>query len=211
MRSIAEFTKTALMGGVLVILPAYITVVLLLKVLAGISTLMSPITAGLPESLPLRDEVAVLVLIVACFVCGIAIRKGPGLRAKNAFEHANLENIPGYSLIRGIAGRIAGKEEEATFTLVLVEIEDALVPAFLVEECDADTCAVFAPSVPTPACGTIYIISKSRVHLVDAPFTQMVTVISKWGSGSKELLAGMKRAQEKATSQAPAAAVRMLS
>ena len=123
------------------------------------------------------------------------MRTGPGLRAKDAFERAVLEKIPGYALIRGLAGKIAGKEDEQTFTVVLAEIEDALVPAFLVEECDNDHCAIFVPSVPTPAAGAIYIIAKSRVHVVDVPFTSAVSVISKWGAGSSELLAGMKRAQ----------------
>ena len=124
-----------------------------------------------------------LIIIAACFVCGVLVRTGPGLRAKDAFERAVLEKIPGYALIRGLAGKIAGKEDEHTFTVVLAEIEDALVPAFLVEECDEDHCAIFVPSVPTPAAGAIYIIAKSRVHLVDVPFTRAVSVISKWGAG----------------------------
>jgi uncharacterized membrane protein len=195
MRSIAELTKTTLIGGVLVILPIYLSILLLLKALAGVGALISPITQGLPESLPFRDALAALILIVACFVCGVLVRTGPGLRAKNKLESAVLEKIPGYALIRGIAGRIAGKEDESTFTIVLAEIEDALVPAFLVEECDDEHYAIFVPSVPTPAAGSIYIIAKARVHLVDAPFTQAVSVISKWGSGASGLFAAMKRSE----------------
>ena len=141
-----------------------------------------------------------LLLIGVCFVCGIAVRTGPGLRAKNALERSLLEKIPGYALIRGLAGRIVGRTNEETFTVVLAEIEDALVPAFLVEDCGDGQCAVFVPSVPTPAAGSIYIIANERVHPVDVPFTQAVSVISKWGAGSSELLAGMKRAAQKATS-----------
>ena len=47
--------------------------------------------------------------------------------------------------------------------------------------------------LPTPAAGAIYIIANDRVHPVDMPFTKAVSVISKWGAGSRELLAGMKR------------------
>ena len=194
MRSIAEFTKTTLIGGVLVLIPIYLSVLLVLKALGGVVALVSPITSGLPESLPLREVIAMLLLIAACFVCGVVVRTGLGLRAKNAFERAVLEKIPGYALIRGLAGKIAGKEGEQSFTVVLAEIEDALVPAFLVEDCDDDNCAIFVPSVPTPAAGAIYIIPKSRVHIVDVNFTRAVSVISKWGAGSAELLAGMKRA-----------------
>jgi uncharacterized membrane protein len=143
---------------------------------------------------------AMLVLIGVCFISGIAVRTGPGLRAKNALERSLLEKIPGYALIRGLAGRIVGKADEHTFTVVLAEIEEALVPAFLVEDCGDGQCAVFVPSVPTPAAGAIYIIANERVHPVDVPFTRAVAVISKWGAGSSELLAGMKRAAQKPAS-----------
>jgi len=193
MRSIAEFTKTALIGGVLVILPIYLSVLLLLKAVGAIMGLVAPISQGLPESLPFRELIAILILVVVCFVSGIAVRTGPGLRAKNALERSLLEKIPGYALIRGLAGKIFGGSDEQSFTVVLAEIEDALVPAFLIEDCGNGQCAIFVPSVPTPAAGAIYIIARERVHLVDVPFTQAVSVISKWGAGSKALLAGMKR------------------
>jgi uncharacterized membrane protein len=197
MRPIAEFTKTTLIGGVLVIIPVYLSVLLLLKAFAGVAGLVAPITEGLPVTLPFREVIAMLVLIGVCFICGIAVRTGPGLRAKNALERSVLEKIPGYALIRGLAGRIAGQTDEQTFAVVLVEIEDALVPAFLVEDCGDGQCAVFVPSVPTPAAGSIYIIANERVHPVDVPFTLAVSVISKWGAGAGELLAGMKRAAQK--------------
>jgi uncharacterized membrane protein len=198
MKAIAEFTKTTLIGGVLVVIPIYLSILLLLKAVAGVAGLVSPITEGLPTTLPFRELVAMLILIASCFVCGIALRTGPGLRAKNALERSLLEKIPGYALIRGLAGRIVGKQDEQTFTVVLAEIEDALVPAFLVEDCDDEHCVIFVPSVPTPAAGSIYIIARARVHTVDVPFTHAVGVISKWGAGSSELLAGMKRAETSA-------------
>jgi hypothetical protein len=46
--------------------------------------------------------------------------------------------------------------------------------------------------------GGLYIIARTRVHTVDVPFTHAVSVISKWGAGSSELLAGMKRAETSA-------------
>lgn len=193
MRAIAEFTKTTLIGGVLVVLPVYLAILLLLKAMAGVLGLVEPIAAGLPSTLPLREAMALAILLGACFLCGMAVRTGPGLRAKDALETRLLGKIPGYSLIRGLAGRIVGERGADAFTVVLAEIEDALVPAFLIEECDERNCAIFVPSVPTPAAGSIYIIDKQRVHKVDVPFSQAVSVISKWGAGSRDLLAAMKR------------------
>ena len=179
------------------IIPVYLSLLLLLKAFAAVLGLVAPLTHGLPGTLPFREVLARLVLIAVCFISGMAVRTGPGLRAKNALERSLLEKIPGYALIRGLAGRIVGSTSEQTFTVVLVEIEEALVPAFLVEDCGDGQCAVFVPSVPTPAAGAIYIIANERVHLVDVSFAQAIGVISKWGAGSSALLAGMKRAAQK--------------
>jgi uncharacterized membrane protein len=189
MRSLAEFTKTTLIGGLLVVLPLWISVLLLAKAVAGVAALLSPVTAQLPESIHhLRNVVAFLIAVAACFVAGLVVRTGPGLRAKSVLDRYLLERIPGYTLLRGLAGRITGHEEGSTFAAALVEIEDALVPAFVVEEHPDGRYTVFVPSVPTPAAGTVYIMDRARVHLVDVPFTTAVAVISKWGAGAGDLL-----------------------
>src|SRR5215469_3587421 len=118
MRSIAQFTKTTLIGGVLVIIPIYLSVLLLVKGIAGVMRLVAPISQGLPENLPFRQMIAMLVLIGVCFACGVAVRTHLGLRAKKALERSLLEKMPGYALIRGLAGRIVGSSDEQTFTVV---------------------------------------------------------------------------------------------
>jgi uncharacterized membrane protein len=192
MRRIAELSKTTLIGGLLIVLPLYLTILLLAKTLSGVLALLSPITDRIPEEVGLRPVIAAVILITVCFLAGLAVRTGPGLRTKNAIERSLLEKIPGYSLLRGLTGRVTGTREDATFAVALVEIEDALVPAFIVEELE-DGYTVFVPSVPTPAAGAIYILPRDRVHRVDVPFTTGVSVISKWGTGSGALVAAMKR------------------
>jgi uncharacterized membrane protein len=191
MKRLAEFTKTTLIGGVLIVLPAYITLLLLFKVVKGVIELAHPVTAQLPVGLEFRGVIAVGILILVCFVAGLILRTGPGLRTKNAIERNLLERIPGYALIRGLAARLAGRHEDETFAVALVDLEDALVPAFVVETHDDGSFTVFVPSVPTPAAGAIYILPKERVHLVDVPFTKAASVISKWGSGARDLVKAM--------------------
>jgi uncharacterized membrane protein len=161
----------------------------------GAFALLSPVTSQLPASMHLRNVVALLIVIAACFLAGLVVRTGPGLRAKSVLDRYLLERIPGYTLVRGLAGRLTGREEGDTFAVALVEIEDALVPAFVVEEHPDGSYTVFVPSVPTPAAGTVYILDRARVHLVDVPFTQGVAVISKWGAGARELVETMRAAR----------------
>jgi hypothetical protein len=105
MRTIAEFTKTTLIGGFLIVLPVYVSLLLLAKAVQGLLAAVKPITAGIPASVEFREILAILALAAVCFIAGLIVRTGPGLRAKNAVEEAPLEKLPGYTLLRGLAGR----------------------------------------------------------------------------------------------------------
>jgi hypothetical protein len=122
----------------------------------------------------------------------LIVRTGPGLRAKNAFEQVVLQKLPGYSLLRGLAGRVSGEVEETSFAPALVEIEDALVPALIIEELEDGSFTVLVPSVPTPMAGALYILPRARVHPVDVPFSTALKVFSKWGTGAGEFVRAMR-------------------
>jgi uncharacterized membrane protein len=192
MKTLAEFTKTTLIGGVLIILPIYLAVLLLAKMVKSLLALLAPVTAQIPAGVEFRQAVAILLLVVVCFVVGLMVRTGPGLRAKNAFELAVLEKLPGYTFLRGLAKRVTGSSGEQTMQPALVEIEDALCPAFVVEELEDGSFTVLVPSAPTPMAGSIYILPRERVHPVDIPFTEAIGVFTKWGTGSGRFVRAMK-------------------
>jgi uncharacterized membrane protein len=193
MKTLAEFTKTTLIGGLLIILPIYIAVLLLAKTIKALLALLEPVTAQVPAGVEFRQIVAILLLVAICFVVGLVVRTGPGLRAKNAFELAVLEKLPGYTFVRGLAKRLAGHSDERTLEPALVEIENALVPALIVEELDDGSYTVLIPSAPTPMAGSIYILPRDRVHPVNIPFTTAMAVFSKWGTGAGEFVKAMER------------------
>lgn len=191
MKSLAEFVKTTLVGGMLVILPIYLSILLVAKALAGLLALLSPVAAQLPEWLPFRQFAATGIVIAGCFFVGLAVRTGWGARAKRSADRILLEKIPGYTLLRGFSGRFAGQEEGEAFAVALVEIEEGLVPAFVIEQHNDGRYTVMVPSVPTPMAGAVYILPPERVHLVNVPLSKALNVISRWGAGSRELLQAM--------------------
>jgi len=80
-----------------------------------------------------------------------------------------------------------------TATSLAAEIEEALVPAFIIEELEAGLFTVFVPSVPTALSGAVYILSQDRVHRVNVSVAHVIKAVSRWGSGSKDLVAAMER------------------
>ncbi|MGY0782619.1 hypothetical protein ACW7BC_32550 [Azospirillum argentinense] len=193
MRTLAEFTKTTLIGGVLIILPIYIAVLLLAKAVKGLLEMLAPVAGTLPAGVEFRQAATIILLIAVCFSVGLVVRTGPGLRAKNAVEQAVLERLPGYTFFRGLAKRLTGRSEEHKLEPALVEIEEALVPALIVEKLEDGSYTVLVPSAPTPMAGSIYILPPERVHAVDIPFTTAIGVFTKWGTGAGEFVRAMKR------------------
>jgi uncharacterized membrane protein len=128
-----------------------------------------------------------------CFLVGVAVNTRPGRVVRERIEKTFIEKIPGYALIRSLTQRVAGEGEETTWKPALVEIEDALVPAFIIEEFQDGRYTVFVPSIPTPLAGAVYVLDRKRVHPLDVPFTQALKAVSRWGSGAKDLVAVMER------------------
>jgi hypothetical protein len=102
-----------------------------------------------------EEILAILILAAICLIAGLIVRTAPGLRAKNAVEGAVLERLPGYTLLRGLAGRVTGQGDEPTFAPALAEIEEALVPALIIEGLEDGSYTVLVPSVPTPMAGAL--------------------------------------------------------
>jgi hypothetical protein len=73
-------------------------------------------------------------------------------------ERSILQKIPGYEVIRSMTRQLAGQGQESSWQPALAEIEDALVPAFIVEDLDDGRFTVFVPSSPAPLAGAIYIL-----------------------------------------------------
>jgi uncharacterized membrane protein len=194
MKFAREFIKSALIGGALVVLPLYLAVLLVLKGMQAVAGLVRPVARLLPQWMPAENLLALLLVLIVCFVVGLAVRTRAGRTIGARLELSVFGKLPGYGMLRGLTQRMAGAASENVWKPALVEIEEALVPAFIIEEHDDGHYTVFVPSVPTPFAGAVYILNGTRVHPVDVPFVQAIQSITKWGSGSKNLVAAMKGA-----------------
>jgi uncharacterized membrane protein len=187
-----EFLTNALVGGVLVVVPIYLAALVLLKGMQSVAALVRPFTMLLPAWLPAENLLSLLLVLVVCCLIGIAVRTRVGHALRQRVESSLFERFPGYALFRSLTQRMAGEGRENVWKPALVEIEEALVPAFIIEEFEDGRCTVFVPSVPTPLAGAVYILSPERVHPLNVPFTQAITSVTRWGSGSKDLVAAME-------------------
>jgi uncharacterized membrane protein len=193
MKPIWEFVKNTLVGGLLVVVPLYLAVLLLLKAMQTVAGLVRPVAKLLPPALPAENLLSLLLVLGICFLLGLALRARTGRAIRERIEQSLFERIPGYALIRSLTQRLAGESRENVWQPALAEIEEALVPAFIIEELEDGRFTVFVPSIPTPLAGAVYVLSRERVHPLDVPFTQAIQTVSRWGAGAKTLVAAMRK------------------
>ena len=115
MNALTHFVKVTLIGGLLVVLPAWLTVLLLLKAVKGALGVLRPIAQLLPQSVVHEDLVALALLLAICFLAGLLARPRPVQRFGRWLEQSLFERVPGYTVLRGMTRQMAGKAEEQSF------------------------------------------------------------------------------------------------
>jgi len=193
MRRFLGFLASTVGAGILVVAPVYLGVLLLLKIMQSLAVVVQPLARLLPDWLPAERLLSLLLVLLVCLIVGLLVRTRAG---QALVGHTVLEKLPGYTLFRSLTLRIAGKADDVTWKPALAEIEEALVPAFIIEEFADGRYTVFVPSVPTPLAGAVYVLTRERVHPVSVGFAQAFKTVSRWGAGAKDLVAAMEDARQ---------------
>lgn len=185
------FIKTTLLGGLLVVVPAYLALLLLIKALAQAKGIVTPLSAALPKDADHPQIMAVLLLILLCFLVGLVLRTAIGQRVGSAVEGTVLHRLPGYRILHNVAMQMRDSETNRGFRPALAEVEEGLAPCFIVEEHADGRVTIFLPSSPTPLAGTILIVDRARVHPSNVTLKTAFKCISQWGTGAGQMLAAM--------------------
>ena len=184
MKKSLVFVARAVLSGLLVVIPIYLAVLVLLKGMKSVAGLVRPFALLLPDWFPAEKALSLVLVLMICFLIGVAVLTRAGRVVRERIEKGIFERIPGYALFRSLTQQVAGDNRQNVWKPALAEIEEALVPAFIIEEFEDGRYTVFVPSIPTPLAGAVYILDRKRVHPLDVPFAQALKAVSRWGSGS---------------------------
>jgi len=127
MKPARSFVVSALISGLITVVPVYLAVLLLLKAMKSVLGLVSPFARLLPDWLPAANILALLLLLIVCFLVGVAVRTAAGRAARKRLEESLFSRLPGFSLLRSLTQQLTGRGEEKVWKPALIEIEDALV------------------------------------------------------------------------------------
>jgi len=193
MNKIVEFLKTSLSGGILVLLPLVMLYLLLDQIIEILIVLATPIAdlfpSGFFDNLPLPGVIALVLLVGASFLFGLALRSDTLRRFGHWLERALLGKLPLYKAVKSLSRGLIGAKEDGVFKPALMHSGDGEREiVYLIEEDGKGQVTVLVPWAPASFAGSLKIMSRDRIELLDSNLGDTSRVLSHWGVGTFALL-----------------------
>jgi uncharacterized membrane protein len=181
--------------GLLLAVPLIVLGYILFRTVQVIAQLSSPIARRLPDfnwwGIAMADILAVILLVLLLLGLGAFALSPLGRRFNTWLERMVLSKIPGYLILKSMAAGFSKDGKEGGLLPALVSFDDNTVLGFVVETgvTDDGLLTVFVPSAPTPAAGTVFLMPRERVRVLDVPVAHAMVTVTRLGLGLKDLLA----------------------
>jgi len=193
MKEAPKFVIGIFIEGFVILLPFLISYLLLGGLFDMLLALTQPLVdllpAGIfPDAWTHRFAAAVALVVVFSLV-GLAARTSAGRRLGVWIENRVLRRFAPYELLRSFSRRISGRGLSDELQPALLESNDGVRElAFIVENPPEGDLTVFVPLSPTPGVGTLQLVRRDKVEILDAPFMEAVGCLFNWGAGTRALL-----------------------
>ena len=214
-----NFIKTAFLGGVTVLLPSAILILVLQWIFRFVANLIQPLSRLIARLLqPLIDHIpftqlqgfitdllALVIIFTFCFAVGVAIKTRLGGWMFHGVEHSLLRIAPGYTTVKEIVMQLFGNKKPPFSRVALVRLfgSSALLASFITDEHDDGSFTVFVPTGPNPTSGWMFHVPAEDVFFVDVSVEATMRTIIGCGVGSKPLIDDLNRQRAAAPEQAP--------
>ncbi len=208
-QSLKRFFINTNIGGVAVILPIALLIVVWQVIVSFISKLLSPMRdlIDLPDETKtwVIDLISLSIILTAFFFIGLVVRTQMGKNIYVQLEKAWLEPLPFYSTIRDIVQQFFGKKKTPLLRVVLVDVfgNDTLMTGFITEELYNGRYTVFVTTGPNPTNGFIFHVTASQLQFVDTKPEEAMRTIIGVGTGSNILFNGKKIPESETEGDSP--------
>jgi uncharacterized membrane protein len=194
MERIKTFITTSLLGGLAVILPVTITILIFKWIFNFVIQIIQPLTqlvAARSNFQELAAGAIVLgIILSSCFLVGAIVKTKLGQFFRGHFEKGLSKFVPGYGMIKSTVVQIFDRKKHPFSSVALVQAfeNDTLMTGFVIDKHPDDIYTVFVPCGPNPTTGYIFHLQQQYVHPVTVPVENALRSVISCGVGSKPLL-----------------------
>lgn len=201
MKRLRSFLTLTLLGGLTVVLPITILLVIFEWLFQLVTNTIQPMTDWVVERADLRevlaDLIVVSIIISTCFMVGLLVKTSVGSWLHQWVDLGLSRLAPGYKTIREIVVQFLGGDSDASLlngrvakAKIYGSNNPVCVTAIVTAEHENGDYTVFVPTAPIPTSGMVYHLPAGCVELLPHISVEvaMRTVIA-CGAGSQELSA----------------------
>ncbi|HXJ20134.1 MAG TPA: hypothetical protein VMT03_07865 [Polyangia bacterium] len=185
-RRARTFVRTTLIGGVVLLAPLIVLVVLAVKAGRFLEKLAAPLLQAIPTGTLagrlVLDAIVAVGLLLGCFLAGLLARFSVANRLVAKAEANVLWRIPGYGMIKGLTSSLDPRAMPE-LRPVLVHFDDYSQVAFEVDRTADGRRVIYLPSAPEPRTGSVIVVDPHRVEPLPLSFVATVTAIRSVGHG----------------------------
>ena len=190
------FLKTTAIGGLVFLLPLAVVGGLLGYVYNAVLVIYEPLKEFIPVStasgIALLFLIAVGILLLLCFVCGLAARRAIGRKFSQTIEKQLVMVFPKYAIYKDIvAGNLGGDDLAPTLVPVTIRLDDAIRIGYEAGRTSQGLVVTYLPGSPDPWIGSVLIVEADRVRPLDVDFNETAAICERLGRDSSELLASV--------------------
>ena len=189
-RHALEFTRTTVVGGALFLLPIFVVLLVLGKVIGLTGGLAEPLVQALGVTsiagIAAGHLVTVFLVVVAAFLAGLFARTRTGQSALTWIQDGVSATLPQFSLIQGVARNIGSDEDVVDMPVVLVPTDAGWALGLLLEA-EGDWHAVYLPGAPEMSSGSVSYVHTDQIHRTEATLKHLWVMLRGRGKGSSQI------------------------
>lgn len=192
---VKSFFKTALIGGILSILPLATLIIIFRWIIGFVGDFLHPIVNMFNTDSQWVElaiyAISIVSILFLFFAIGLFIQTSFGKITFDFIERRYLSKIIGYRTIKEIVIQVFGGNKKFFSEVVLVDVFNSgtLMTGFITDHCEqSQYVTVFIPTGPNPTSGNIYHVKEDKVQRTEISVDVALKTIISCGSGSSAVL-----------------------
>lgn len=191
------FLKTTAIGGLIFLLPMAVIGAVLGYVYNVVLVIYDPLKEYLPVSsvgsMILLFLIAVGILVMLCFFCGLAARRAIARKFSQTIEKHLVMVYPKYAIYKDIlAGNVGGDSHEPSLIPVAIQFDDAIRIGYEAGRTEQGLVIVYMPGSPDPWMGSVVLVEPDRIQSLEVDFNETAAICERLGRASEQLLASVR-------------------
>jgi uncharacterized membrane protein len=191
MKTLAQFVRTTIVGGLFFLAPIVVLIVILAKAFDFAKKSLNAVLVHIPAASELTAGAAtvlsITIIALVCLLAGLVANTVTAQRLVNVLESSLLSKIPGYDYLKQESASVLGVAEIAELPVVFVPMEGGWQIGVQTEALSDGMVSIFVPGAPNPHSGSVFFFSRDTVRPAGIKLAVALNCLRRCGAGASAL------------------------